>query len=83
MEAFWARRTPSVFTPHELYLTENLNQFELMPATSFRSKFRIAMDLFIEGCPGPYFFFQVLNDRSPEGKHFNLKIRIFLVDNLY
>jgi hypothetical protein len=63
---FWATRTVSVFSPPELYLTDNLDQMKLMPETKYRNKFRIAMDLYIPH-PGPFFFIQVLNDNSPEG----------------
>jgi hypothetical protein len=68
MAEYWSSRTPSVFTPPELYLTANLDETKLMPETRYRNKFRLAMDLFVPGCPGPFFFIQVLNDNSPEGK---------------
>lgn len=69
MAEYWANRRPSIFTPPESYLTENLDQTKLMPETSYRNKFLIAMDLVVhESSPGPFVFIQVLNDNSPEGK---------------
>jgi hypothetical protein len=77
MAEYWARRTPSVFSPPELYITDNLNYTRLMPETSYRNKFRLAMDLFLPGCQGPFFFIQVLNDSSPEGDNIlQMKLKV-------
>jgi hypothetical protein len=66
MAEYFANRTPTVTPPRERYLTPNLDQNHLMPETRFRNKFLIATQLFISHCT-PLFFFQILNDNSPEG----------------
>jgi hypothetical protein len=68
MAEYFANRTPTVTLPPERYLTDNLDQTQLMPETRYRNKFLIATQLFISHCT-PMFFFQILNDNSPEGKY--------------
>ena len=51
--------------PKERFLTPDINQYKLMPVTSYLRRLQLTMD-----CPSmtKYFFFQVSNHNSPEGK---------------
>ena len=55
--------------PTELSLGEHLDQYQLMPESTHVQKGDLLLlpERTAHQC-GPYFFFQVLNHRSPEGE---------------
>jgi hypothetical protein len=57
-----------MITHDRCYLTENLDQTILGPETSYRNKFLVTTSLNIRQAPGPFLFFQMLDDSSPEGE---------------
>lgn len=75
--SYWSR--PRVVTHDRCYLTENLDQTILGPETTYRNKFLITTALLIRPSNGPYLFFQMLNDSSPEGYKFIEKYRSLLL----
>lgn len=55
--------------PNDLTLGEHLDQYELMPESSQVQKDDLLLlPKRVRHQCGPYFFFQVLNHRSPEGE---------------
>jgi hypothetical protein len=57
------------WTTVQPFLTENLDQFHLMPETTFRNKFLLTMGLPMNrDRANSLVFFQSLCDKNPEGK---------------
>jgi hypothetical protein len=75
MSTYWTR--PRLITHDGHVLTENLDETILGPETSYRNKFLITTSLCLPKDPGPYIFFQMLNDKSPEGDFLMNSIAIF------
>ena len=53
--------------PKDCQITENLNRYKLMPETNWFHKQDILLVEKSRDQQGPYFFFQLVDHRSPEG----------------
>ena len=54
--------------PQDCQITENLNRYKLMPESTWFQKQDILLVEKSRDRQGPYFFFQLLDHRSPEGE---------------